>query len=1144
MSLVNNGNSSVQGLAYILNDIGASEYLQVFIDDGLDDSALKNLSKLKTERISSIYGLSLEQAAAFAEKCLSVSLDLGNLPELSRAPSNALSPSSESSSYSGDSIPVTKADDQQQSLLSSSNGMPSHANESSITQDLRAQGWSDDYIQATLSHFKSQGNVHFTVVECTSYLEKYYPPVVSSGDSSFVAPVVNGSAADDATIMRLLHMEMIRELGKGGFGTVYEVKNLTDRLKVALKIVKDPQNAIHAIREGQRLRRVKHKNIVLMHKVHDIGDGCCALEMEIVPGGDLFQHLEACRRTNVQLPHDAVIRLSRQLLEALVYLHDELKWLHGDIKPQNILMQCSPATDGYIVDYRCAEIKLADFGLAKILDQKSAASSLMLSTTVGMLKGTMLYLSPEAIQGASSGKNYVRAVSDDLWSACLVILEMDTGMPIHQLMTGPGSVVIEVLLTKASPELLPLLCAVLSKPSAASRCNSAAELLRMLDASTNPLFNWQCFDVASHKYVPVHPASSFFLEEAFSSSKPFTALPLPPPLDLIFDIQAVLSSPAALGYQTSKHSGNKSRIRRILRASVLNSSQTIPVWKELVNGKEWLQCSPALCAKLDIDAKNPNAFAINAEIYRAIKLEPSSLDRTQLPHSMKTEPYLAAAHADDITMLKMRVHDSLPEWDITAIHQVVNASLASKYAAYRHRVAARCNGNPNERMMFHFAEPAVMTKIWQQGEGHDPRLSNWAEVGKGAYFAKHVIYCYAYKYCLWPCESKSEPPIGESMQLFASLVCLGNVADVGPGCETCPSPTWDAWKKELPIMPKPTRPPAMTLSVDAAEKQHILDLTQVKDAPRYDSVVSTEGDLGTHPASTFKDASGRRISDLMHPRLKARAKEWAEQCVVFDAAASYPMFIVTLTKTRDSPFGFQELIGSECDVHTIKSLGYTASQVMALGKSVPELLAQGWPALDLKNAGINAQSLLAGGYSAGDLKKACFTASEMKNCGCNLQQLKTAGYSPRELKDAGFESVVASGHNINIADLRAAGCSYEELVAGGCTDDQMIVGGFCSWELFLDFPLTKWWTDQFGDSTAPWDRDALIVVYFLWPFLLLDCFLKTIFPRPFCLAIAERCSLFAGCRRVLAWARSFCFFCVCWLSVFFFFELLLHLSLC
>ena len=196
--------------------------------------------------------------------------------------------------------------------------------------------------------------------------------------------------------MHALNLDVIRELGKGGFGTVYEAKNPADRLKVAVKIVKDPQNAIQAVREGQRLRRVKHKNIVCMHRVHDMGGGVCALEMEVVPGGDLSQHLEACRRlSDPRLPHHAVLRLSRQLLEALVYLHDEMKWLHGDIKPQNILLQCDPLpTDGFYVNYSGAEIKLADFGLTKMLQQQGATQSLMLSTLEGMIKGTMLYMSP------------------------------------------------------------------------------------------------------------------------------------------------------------------------------------------------------------------------------------------------------------------------------------------------------------------------------------------------------------------------------------------------------------------------------------------------------------------------------------------------------------------------------------------------------------------------------------------------------------------------------------------------------------------------------------------------------------------------------------------------------------------------------
>ena len=133
-------------------------------------------------------------------------------------------------------------------------------------------------------------------------------------------------------------------------------------------------------------------------------------------------------------------------------------------------------------------------------------------------------------------------------------------------------------------------------------------------------------------------------------------------------------------------------------------------------------------------------------------------------------------------------------------------------------------------------------------------------------------------------------------------------------------------------------------SADVAENQHILDLTQVKDAPRFDSVKSTEGDLGTRPASANKDASGRRMCDVMHPRLRARAQEWAEQCGVVDAAASYPMFIATLTKTQDSPMRPQQLMHAGCDVNRIKALGFDASHVKAVGKTLAkcELLHGGF----------------------------------------------------------------------------------------------------------------------------------------------------------------------------------------------------------
>jgi uncharacterized protein len=69
-----------QILGSILNEIGAAEYLQVFIDDDQDDDALKTISKIKPARIAAKYGLSLDQAAAFVEKCRSVCSRFGSLP--------------------------------------------------------------------------------------------------------------------------------------------------------------------------------------------------------------------------------------------------------------------------------------------------------------------------------------------------------------------------------------------------------------------------------------------------------------------------------------------------------------------------------------------------------------------------------------------------------------------------------------------------------------------------------------------------------------------------------------------------------------------------------------------------------------------------------------------------------------------------------------------------------------------------------------------------------------------------------------------------------------------------------------------------------------------------------------------------------
>jgi hypothetical protein len=165
----------------------------------------------------------------------------------------------------------------------------------------------------------------------------------------------------------------------------------------------------------------------------------------------------------------------------------------------------------------------------------------------------------------------------------------------------------------------------------------------------------------------------------------------------------------------------------------------------------------------------------------------------------------------------------------------------------------------------------------------------------------------------------------------------------------------------------------------------LLDLMKA-DAPRFDSVTSTEGDMACHPESTSKDPSGKRICELMHPRLKERAKEWGKQYVVFDTAQSCPMFILTVKKVRNSPYGLQQLIDDDCDIERIRALGFTAADFKARGKTASQLKKAGFSAADLRAAGFGLSDLDAANYDLAELKRAGFQDSELSQV-CRMWDL-------------------------------------------------------------------------------------------------------------------------------------------------------------
>jgi tRNA A-37 threonylcarbamoyl transferase component Bud32 len=221
-------------------------------------------------------------------------------------------------------------------------------------------------------------------------------PFPSAG---FVAP----SPAELAG--RFPQLEILELLGQGGMGAVYKARQPKLDRMVAVKILppewgKDPAFAERFAREAKALARLTHPHIVA---VHDFGEsnGLFYLVMEYVDGANLRHLLQEGRMK----PAEALAVIP-QICDALQYAHEE-GVVHRDIKPENILLDSK------------GRVKIADFGLAKLLNRPRAAFTLTGSQQV---MGTLDYMAPE--QRLRPQEVDHRA---DIYSLGVVFYEMLTG---------------------------------------------------------------------------------------------------------------------------------------------------------------------------------------------------------------------------------------------------------------------------------------------------------------------------------------------------------------------------------------------------------------------------------------------------------------------------------------------------------------------------------------------------------------------------------------------------------------------------------------------------------------------------------------------------------------------------------------------
>lgn len=220
-------------------------------------------------------------------------------------------------------------------------------------------------------------------------------------------------------------LEILRLLGAGGMGAVYEARQPALDRRVALKILprfSPPQSGFEDRfnREARALARLSHPNIVTVHEFGQTS-GLHFFLMEFVDGTNLRQ----LQRSGHLSPRQA-LQIIPQICDALQYAHDE-GVVHRDIKPENVLLD------------RRGRVKIADFGLAKILDPDPEAHRL---TVEGQVMGTPHYMAPEQIDRPLEVDH--RA---DIYSLGVVFYEMLTGeLPLGKFPPPSRKVAVDIRL--------------------------------------------------------------------------------------------------------------------------------------------------------------------------------------------------------------------------------------------------------------------------------------------------------------------------------------------------------------------------------------------------------------------------------------------------------------------------------------------------------------------------------------------------------------------------------------------------------------------------------------------------------------------------------------------------------------------------
>jgi serine/threonine-protein kinase len=218
----------------------------------------------------------------------------------------------------------------------------------------------------------------------------------------------------DVTIGELVDKKyrIVRLLGEGGMGAVYEGENVRVHNRVAIKVlhagIATNQAAVDRFeREAQAAGRIGSDHIVEVYDLGDLPSGARYMVMEYLDG----ESLSARVTKESRMAPVAIGAVMMQLLEGLAAAH-KAGIIHRDLKPDNIFLMKTKGGGDFV--------KIVDFGVSKF--NAMSGDSQMSMTRTGAVIGTPYYMSPEQARGAKESDH-----RSDLYSAGVVMFECVTG---------------------------------------------------------------------------------------------------------------------------------------------------------------------------------------------------------------------------------------------------------------------------------------------------------------------------------------------------------------------------------------------------------------------------------------------------------------------------------------------------------------------------------------------------------------------------------------------------------------------------------------------------------------------------------------------------------------------------------------------